>query len=265
MVRDTVRVLRQTALAAFTEYAALYTLRTWLIGWLSRLLMQVSFYALIGRLLGSQEKVAFLVIGNAVYLVAMEACFVVLATVSERRSGTLPLMVAAPATHLTVYLGRGVHYLASGLATSTIALIILPPIFGIKLPWPQAVLILPVLLVIGISSYAYGLTLSCFVLAKPSRRWMTMNLSYLTLLAFAGVNIPLTALPPAVEILVQGLPLTHGLLAVRAIINQSSVSVIINQVFLEALVGVCWFVLATYGFSRAVRSGRRHGTLDFTA
>lgn len=262
---STWRVLRQTAIGAFTEYMAFYTWKTWLVGWLGRLLMQVSFFALVGRLLGSPEQVEYLVVGNAVYLVAMEACIVILATVGERRSGTLPLMVAAPATHVTVYLGRGVHYLTSGLVTSTVALLVLPLVFGVDLRWPQLLLALPMLVVIGTACYAYGLALSCIVLARPGWRWTAMNVSYLVLLAFAGVNVPVGTWPAALQALSQVLPLTHGLAAVRVLLDGGPAGAVLGQLALEALVGAAWFAVAAGGFTHAVRVGRAQGTLELAA
>jgi ABC-2 type transport system permease protein len=264
-VRDQLRVLKHTAIGAFAEYRAFYTWQSWLVGWLLRLLMQASFYALVGRLLGSQQQVEYLVVGNAVYIVAMEACIVVLATVSERRAGTLPLMVAAPATHLTVYLGRGVHYLTSGLLTSSIALFTLPPLFGITLPMPQALLALPMIVLIGLAAYGYGAAVSCLVLHKPGRRWTAMNLSYLVLLAFAGVNVPTGFWPGPVQAVAQVLPLTHGLTAVRTLLDGGPAAEIAAQLALEAAVGAGWFVVAALGFARVVRVGRARGTLELAA
>lgn len=261
-MRDQLRVLKHTAVIAFADYRAFYTWHSWLIGWLLRLLAQVSFYALIGRLLGSREEIEFLIIGNAVYIVAMEACIVVLATVTERRAGTLPLMVAAPATHLTVYLGRGVHYLSSALLTSSIALFAMPPLFGIDLPMPQALLALPMLTVIGLSAYFYGSAVSCLVLHRPSRRWTVMNLSYLVLLAFAGVNVPVDYWPAPVESAAQLLPLTHGLIAVRTLLEGGPTIEIVMRLVLEAIVGTGWFSIAVFGFARVVRVGRARGTLE---
>lgn len=264
-MRDQLRVLRHTAICAFADYRALYTWRSWTIGWLLRLLMQVSFYALIGRLLGSAQRIEFLVIGNAVYVVAMEACIVVLATVGERRSGTLPLMVAAPATHLTVYLGRGVHFLTSGLLTSSIALLALPPLFGVSLPMPQTLLTLPMLVLIGVACYGYGSAVSCLVLHKPGRSWTAMNLSYLMLLAFTGVNVPVEFWPGPVQVVAQLLPLTHGLSAIRTVIDRGSWGDVAVQLSLEAAVGLGWFLIAAIGFQRVVRIGRADGSIDLTA
>lgn len=261
-MRDQVRVLRQTAICAFADYRAIYTWRSWTIGWLLRLLMQVSFYALIGRLLGSPERIEFLVIGNAVYVIAMEACIVVLATVGERRSGTLPLMVAAPATHLTVYLGRGVHFLTSGLLTSSIALFALPPLFGVSMPMPQALLTLPMLMLVGVACYGYGSAVSCLVLNKPDRSWTAMNLSYLVLLAFTGVNVPVDFWPAPVQVVAHLLPLTHGLSAIRTVIDGGLWIDVAVQLSLEFTVGMAWFLIAAYGFRRVVRTGRADGTLD---
>ncbi|MEJ7702864.1 MAG: hypothetical protein WKF47_04025 [Geodermatophilaceae bacterium] len=57
---------------------------------------QVIFFALIGRLLDSPEAAAYLLVGNAVMIAALEAMMVVASTTWERRAGTLPLLIAAP-------------------------------------------------------------------------------------------------------------------------------------------------------------------------
>src|SRR5688572_4464948 len=119
-MRDQARVLRAVAAAAFLEYLSVFTWREWALSWLTRLLIQVSFFGLIGRMLGSAQQTEYLIVGNAVAIVALEALSAILVIVMERRSGNLELLVASPASHLTVYMGRGLHFVVSGFVTSTI-------------------------------------------------------------------------------------------------------------------------------------------------
>lgn len=264
-MRDQARVLQQTAVAGFAELRALYTWRSWVFQWLARLLFQVAFYALLGRLLQSEEQTRFLVIGNAVFVVTIEACVIILSAVGERYSGTLALMVAAPATHLTVYLGRGMHFLASGIASSTVAFYAMTAVFGVSLPWPQALLVPPMIVVIGLAAYGYGATLAAVVLGWPNLRWVVLNLSYAVLLAFAGVNVPIAYWPGWLETLANLLPLTHGLQAVRALLDGAAVTTILADLGWELCVGAGWFTAAAYGFHRMVRVGRANGTIELGA
>ncbi|GGP44334.1 ABC transporter permease [Saccharothrix coeruleofusca] len=262
-MRDQLRVLRHATAAAWVQYSAYHTWRTWAFTWLSRLLIQACFYALIGRMLGSADQVEFLLIGNVVAVMAIDATVVVLLTVTERHLGTLALMVAAPASHLVTYLGRGLPNLASGIAASTIAFLALPPLFDVPVPWPQALVVPLMIAVVGASCYCYGACVASLVLGFPSARWVALNLSYLTLMTFCGVNVPISFWPDWLGALTSVLPMAHGLGAIRAFLDGGTWSAVLGGLGLEVCVGAAWFAVAAYGFRRMVAKGRADGTIEF--
>ncbi|MGH8874427.1 MAG: ABC transporter permease, partial [Acidimicrobiia bacterium] len=100
MIRPALSVLRSAAVSALADLGTIYTWQTWTFSWLTRVLAQVTFFALIGRLLGSEDRVHFLLVGNAVAIAAIASLPVVASTTWERRSGTLPLLVACPSSPL---------------------------------------------------------------------------------------------------------------------------------------------------------------------
>jgi ABC-2 type transport system permease protein len=262
-MRDQLRVLRYTAIAAFAELRTIYTWRTWLFAWLTRLLVQVAFFGLIGRMLGSQERVEFLVVGASVVLAALEAMTVILVATVERMAGTLALMVAAPSTHLTVYLGRGVHFLVSGLVTSNVAFFVSAPLFGVRLPWPDVLLVPPLTAAIGLAAYGYGAFVASFVVGFPGLRWTALNLSGSVVTTFAGVYVPLAFWPEAIRYAAAVLPATHGLTAVRTLVAGGPASAVLTAVAAELLVAAGWGLLAAAGFHWMVRRGRAVGSIDF--
>ncbi|MEU7526637.1 ABC transporter permease [Saccharothrix sp. NPDC042600] len=264
-MRDQVRVLRHGLLVQWRMFRGLHTWRTWTFAWLSRLLVQACFYALIGRMLGSQEQVDYLLIGNLVAIMAIDATVVVLLAVGERRSGTLALMVAAPATHLTAYLGKGLVHLGSGVAASTIAFLALPPLFGVALPWPWAGFVPLMILVVGVACYCYGTCVAAFVLGFPSARWVALNLSYLVLMTFTGVNVPTSFWPDWVRAVTSVLPMTHGLAAIRSFVAGGPAAGVFAELALELAVGAGWITVAALGFGRMVTRGRRDGTIEFAS
>ncbi|MBB5800864.1 ABC-2 type transport system permease protein [Saccharothrix ecbatanensis] len=263
-MRDQLRVLKHGLIASWTMYSAFQTWKTWTFTWLSRLLVQACFYALIGRMLGSQQQVDYLLIGNVVAIMAIDATVVILLAVGERQSGTLALMVAAPSTHLTVYLGRGLVNLGSGVAASTVAFLVLPPLFGVRLPWPAAVFVPLMILIVGLSCYCYGTCVASFVLGFPSARWLALNLSYLVLMTFCGVNVPTSYWPDWLRAITSVLPMTHGLAAIRAFIAEGPASTVLMELALELCVAAGWFAVAALSFNRMVRRGRRDGTIEFS-
>ena len=264
-MRGQLRVLKHAALASYADFIAFYTWRTWTFTWLARLLIQVCFYALIGRLLGSAEQVEYLLVGNAVAVVSIDATVVILLAIGERRAGTLALMVAAPSTHVTVYLGRGLHHLAAGITAATIAFFVLPPLFDVSLPQPRALLVPLMIAVVGLACYCYGTFVASLVLGFPGVRWVALNVSYLTLMTFCGVSVPVSFWPGWLEAICSVLPMTHGLAAIRATLDGAAPGTVLVQLGLELAVALGWLVLAAFSFDRMVRRGRANGSIEFGA
>ena len=158
------RVLSQSARLGIDDFRSVYTWKSWLAGWLPRMLAQVAFFASIGLLVGSRAEIGYLLVGNAVVLVCLEATIVVISVSVERFQGTLPL-------------------------------------FGLR-PSPLRVLAcLPVLVVIAVSSYCYGSFLASLVARFPQFNWLALNVGYLAVMTVAGVNVPVDFWPGPVQAL----------------------------------------------------------------
>ena len=83
----------------------------------------------------------------------------------ERRQGTLPLLLAAPLPLWPVFVGRSVQWLPTGLLSSSAALFVLGPFFGVTWRPPQALAVFGALVVIGASMYCMALVFGALVLA----------------------------------------------------------------------------------------------------
>jgi ABC-2 type transport system permease protein len=262
-MRTMVRVLRYAVLAGFQDYSVTFTWKTWLAGWYVRVLFQVVFFALIGRLLGSEGQLQFLLVGNAVMLAAIGSLFAVAGTTWERRAGTLPLLVAAPSSPLVVFAGRSAWALTDGFVSSVAAFFVAAPLFGLDLPWPRTLLVVPLTALVAASSYALGMFLGGLVLRAMSMRNVTANLTWGTIMAIGGVNVPVDYYPAPVQWLAQMLPLTHGLQAIRELLAGESFRSLIPDAGLEVLVGLGWLTLALITFNRLAEGGRRDGSIEF--
>lgn len=258
----TTRVFFNTCLCAFADYRSIYSWKTWAFGWMLRLIMQVSFFGLIGILLGDQTKTEFLVVGNAVFIGALEACTVIVSVSEERQSGRLPLMVSAPASHVVVYLSRGVHFLAAGVVTSTIALCVTPIIFDLKYTVLDSIEAIPLIFITCFACYSYGSLVAAFVLNRPTITWTALNISYLLLLILCGVSIPLGWYWFIPEWLVHLLPLTNGLLGIRIVLETGWSFEVIWLGLCEFIVGCLWLTGAGVLYTVVARIGARKGNLD---
>ncbi|MFJ7261259.1 ABC transporter permease [Streptomyces globosus] len=249
----------------FRDLAAIYTWRTWLFGWFLRLVTQVVFFTAIGVMAGSEARVAYIAIGNAAAVSCIEAMVVITATVRERNLGTLALQVAAPTSFVLTYIARGLYCLAIGTGSSTAVLFIVMPLFGIPLHLTTALLVPFFMVVVGLSSYCMGIAVGAIVCRSPATQWLALNLSYLSVMTFCGVNVSVSYWPSAIQYVAAVLPLTHGLEALRALIDGRPAETVMTGVALELLVGAAWLAVGVVLFKWAVAAERRRGTIELSA
>jgi ABC-2 type transport system permease protein len=257
------RIARQAFIFAVAEMRAVHTWRTWLFGWLARLLVQVAFFALVGRYVADRQTMQYVLVGNVVAITCLESMIVVLTMVQERAGGTLPLLAMAPTSHVPIYLSRGLHWLVSGMVSALTGWLVLPPLLGVPLPWPQALYAIPIIPVVSLTSYCYGCFLSSFAVRWMGLTWITLNLGYLPLMTFCGVNVPVTFWPGWLQAVVNVLPLTHGLGAIRTILAGGPASQVLHAIGWEVLVGAGWLALACVSINQVVARGRVTGSLEF--
>lgn len=262
---DHIRVFWRAAVCGFHEYAVMFTLQSWLFGWFLRVLAQVVFFALIGRLLGSQQQTHFLLVGNAVVIAAIQALGAVASTTWERQFGTLHLLIAAPSSLLTALIGRSMYWAAAGLVSSFGSLLIVGAIFGLPLPWPRVILVVPLISIVALSTYMFATFLGALVLRAIDARNLVANVSSITLMAIAGVNVPVDFFPVPVQWLAAGLPVTHGLYAIRQLLGGAPIPVLVPHIAAEIGIAVAWLVAALIALRRFAEAGRRDGSIEFAA
>src|ERR687883_1424586 len=128
-----------------------------------RVIAQVSFFGLIGLRVANDRSAFFLLVGNALAVAAQNGVFSLNMTTTERWAGTLPLLVASPSSPLVVFASRGSYLAVDGTLSALGALFIAGPLFGMHLPWPRVLLVLPLTGVVAISSYCFGTFLAGIV------------------------------------------------------------------------------------------------------
>jgi ABC-2 type transport system permease protein len=257
------RVLRSATVLARADMRAIYSWNTWCFAWVTRILSQVAFFALIGRLLKSEQQTHYLLIGNAVFVVVMISMFVTVSAAWERGSGTLPLLVASPAPPFLVFFGRGLCWLVDGSVCSVVALFALSLLFGLPLHWPTCLLAVPLIAGTGASGYCFAMSLSGIVLRKLELRNLVTNISYLSLMLLSGVEVPTSFLPLQLRDISEVLPLTHGLRAVRLLLASGGMRQVAIQMGLEGAVGAGWLIVSILVFRNLVNMAYKKGLIEF--
>jgi ABC-2 type transport system permease protein len=260
MIRDNTAVLLRSMANAWADFRAVYTWYTWVFGWLGRMLAQVLFFTYLGRLVGSQEQVEFLVVGNAVMTCVIEAMMVVASTSWEKGLGTIPLLLAAPGSPFCVFVGRSIQWPVSGAGTSMVALLVLAPQFGVTWRPEQVAPLLGLVLLTAFTTYAFGLCLAVLVLLRSNLRNVVSNVSYLIMMAICGIQVPLSFWPAWVQGVARVLPVTHGVSAVRNLHSGTPQAVILDAATAVVL-AVFWLFLAGMSLRYILWRSRRGGLL----
>ena len=259
----TLRIARYAFFAGLQDYTEIFTWKSWLAGWYLRVLAQVSFFALIGRLLNSDAQVEFLLVGNAIVVAAQEGIWALNIVLGERHGGTLPLLLASPSSPVLVFAARGSYLIADGLAASLGALFVVGPLFDIRFPWPEVLLVIPLTVLVGTTTYFLGTFLAGLIIRWREGNIVVANVAIVATMTLCGVNVPLAFYPAPVEWISHLLPLTHGLIAIRGVVDGAPATEILANVALEVAVGAAWLVLALSTFGYFVSRGRRDGSLDY--
>lgn len=264
-LRHHARVLRFAALSGFQDFGYTYTIWSWGSGLFVRMMAQVAFFASIGLLLGSRDQVEYLLVGNAVMAAAVGCLTATTATTWERNAGTLPLLVASPTSPLLVLMGRSVFFIANGLVFSLGALLLVPPLFDVAIPWGRFPALAALVALVAVSTYFAATFLGGLVLAATSARRTVPQLARMTMMAFCGVSVPRSVFPEAVSWAAGLLPLTHGLDAIRELLSAGPSTAVLGNAGLEALVGAGWLLASLATFHRRAESGRRDGSIVFSS
>lgn len=263
--RTTVTIMQHAFRAGVADYRVMFTWKSWLLGWFVRVIAQVSFFALIGIRLGNERSAYFLLIGNALAVAAQSGIFSLNMTTTERWAGTLPLLVASPSSPVVVFASRGAYMAVDGSLSALGALFVAGPAFGLHLPWPRVLAVVPLTAVVALASYCFGTFLAGVVFRYRGINSLVVLTGYIGLMTVCGVNVPLSYYPAALDWLSHGLPLTNGLLAIRSVFAGAAASTVVGHAALEAAVGVGWMTVALLTFNRLASQGRLDGSLDYGA
>ena len=255
----TIRIAANSARVGYRETRSQYTWRSWLFGWVLRLVSQTLFFAAMGLLVGSDDLIEFALIGNVAAGVTLMVLGIGPDTAWERAQGTLPLLVAAPRSLLPVFAGRNVFHLAQGVGEGIVVFLLIAPWVGVEGNY----LWLPVALVtIALGSYGLGLFIAAIAIRRP--RWgnTIYNLVFWSTVAIGGVNVARTVFPLWVQQIGSFLPLVHGLAALRELLSNGPTAAAASELGLELAVGAAWFGAALAGFALFSEGGRKDGTID---
>ena len=260
---NALRLFRHGLFVGTRDFTGFWSWRTWFGGWMVQMLAQSAFFSLFARLFDSPDQERFLLIGNAVAVGAVATAWTIPSTTWDRWTGTYPLLVIAPSSMVPAVMGRTSIWLAAGVATTLMTFVILGVVFDLALPWPDTLLLVPLVVLTSASTYCLSLFLGSLVIRQPRVRNLILTFLGIAARGFCGVSVPVAFWPGSVQFIVQFLPITHGLEAIRLLLDEGSPAAILQAASLEAAVGLGWIVLAVLAMDRMANAGRADGSIEF--
>jgi ABC-2 type transport system permease protein len=219
-------------------------------------------FTYLAKSAGGDTLAVFAFIGNLVHTGMMNAMFNTSDTIqAEKWNSTLEYLIAAPSNWVPSILGKSIASHVETTLRAILACLIMIPLFKLNVSPVMLLRALPVMVVVIFSASALGWVIG--IISMPIR-WGNLILNTLTytMIILCGINFPFSALPSAVQVIGNFLPVTHGLLAIRAIVSGASYSSVFPQIGLEILVGLAYAGLAWFLFGHGVRITRERGSFQ---
>jgi ABC-2 type transport system permease protein len=222
---------------------------------------ELLFFAYLGRATHTRTD-SFFVVGNSLYAAALPGLFGMGHSISgERRSQTLPVLLASPANRLAVFLGRTLPAIINGLLVSAFCFLVGAALLNVHLSAPVLYRLVIAVVLCAFSCTALGVVVGSIGLRGRNVSVIADLLTGLLLLA-TGANVPIPRLPEWGQHVSSLLPLTHGIEAARQIVGGSSISAAAHPLILELLTGAVYLVAGIALLRLLEHEGRRASSLD---
>lgn len=258
-------VLRQVARVAKLSWALyLADLPFWILFLVQfpRGLVQALFFMYLASAAGGQEQARFALIGNAIHISALYALLYMSGIIeSDKWNGTLIFRVAAPGNWPVSMLGLSVAQYTTVFSIGMIIFVVFIPTTTPEISWLNFLRAIPLILTTIMCVGTLGWLIGSVALTT---RWVETldNVVAYALMIICGVNFPIEAMPNIVQVVSALVPLTNGLLAVRAVIDGASFIAILPLIGREILISIFYGMVAWIVFYCRLTALRKSGNFE---
>jgi ABC-2 type transport system permease protein len=262
MLRADLRLFWSGVRASWATYLVELTPTVFFGFRIPRILLQSLFFVFLAKAAGGDQLARFAMIGNGIQI----AVFMVMLSMeevieSEKWNSTFQYLIAAPSSWFPSMLGKSASYFGDALIASTVSFAVLIPALHIQILPLDLLRATPIILLIFISASALGWSIGAFSL--PIRYgYMICNWFAYAMIIFCGINIPTSAMPAWVQVIGNLLPVTHGLQAVRALIDGATYASVWPLVGKEILIALFYAAAAWLVFGYRMRVTRQNGNFE---
>jgi len=223
---------------------------------------QMAFFVFVGLFIAGPEAIPFIAIGNSLQSVSWNTIFSVISiTGHDKWDGTLPLVLATPASRLPLFIGRAMIHILDGILSVAISFFFAAFLFGVNFAQTNVLALTLTVFLTAFTMAGFGLLIGglCFHLRNPM---VFANIFTYALLLFCGVNFPVQNLPQIIQPISYIFPLTYGVTAARNAIAGATlfdVSLLLGQ---QLVVGLVSLMVGYFFFQLFERTARKTGKLE---
>lgn len=263
MIKQLVRFLRMSLFVFKALYAwlnpAAYIIIKFVVPFL-----QTSLFVYIAKFTLGPEGMAYVAIGNAVQLVALNTLMGVATTMAgEKWSGTLQLILTTPVNRGLIFANRGLVHVLDGVLGAVIGLLYANIFFGVSFAQTNFLALGTVLIFSSLTLTGMGLIIASLSLFTRTVEPI-MNVTYLLVFLIAGVNFPVEQLPSLLQPFAYIIPLTYGIQAAREAITGASLGTLGEPLFIMVMLFLVQGGIGYWIFLRFENLSKRYGTLEMS-
>ncbi len=223
---------------------------------------QMSFFVYLAKFTLGPDKLAYVAIGNAVQLVALNTLMGVAMTLAgEKWNGTLQMLLTTPANRLLIFASRALVHVLDGIVGAAIGLLYAAVFFGVSFAQTNFLALVVVLFISSLTLTGIGLIIASLSLFTRTIEPI-MNTAYLFIFLVAGINFPVEQLPVWLQPFSRLIPLTYGVEAARQAVAGASLITVSNSLLIMLGLFLAEGALGYFIFLYFERVSKRLGTLE---
>jgi ABC-2 type transport system permease protein len=249
----------------WSNYKGLYDWLNWR-GYVANVVIYpmvgILMFSMLGRYTLDPEWAIFLAVGMTISFMNYNiVSAITMSYANDRWYGGLSFLYISRANRFLNFLSRCVLHYPTGLLSCLISIIMIRLTttvdFGL-VNWPVLIL---TLLMVNVSICAFAQFLGIFSIVFTE--WLnTLAFSLSVCFILTGGVFPLEVLPKALQQVGRLLPMTNGLLAIRASFKGAPLGDVYFNIIREALTGIVYFAIGYLCFVLFEKVAKRRGTLD---
>ena len=229
---------------------------------LVRPVMLVVLFAFFGRFVADDEAVQFYIVGMIAFAIPFVLLWGILQTfVFERYYFTLSVVLSSPANRAVVYFSRGVTHCPNAIVAVAASMFFAWWLLDLDVSRLNWGLLVGAVLLMTFSCMTYAMFFGNFSIVF--REWgVTGAITPAAFTLLTGAIIPTESLPAVLEGLSRIVPLTNGLVAMRAAFAGDAVATVDMRLVWELVVGAGYAAGGYALFRTAEVYGRRTGAME---